>query len=76
MARPRNKHGISLAEYRNTAALYVVRGEDAPNVKLNDDIVRKIRASPARHTAWAQKLGCSEANIRAIREYRSWKHVR
>ncbi len=71
----KSKHGITLDEYRNSAALYVARGEDVPNAKLTEADIRAIRKSPARHAALAQKFNVGEANIRAIREYRSWKHV-
>ena len=76
MTRPRNKHGITLEQYRDSMTLYVRRGEEVQSSKLTAEDVRAIRTSPARHSAWAQKLGVSEATIRAVRTYASWRQVR
>ncbi len=57
------------------AATLMLMRAHVPNAKLTEADIRAIRKSPARHAALAQKFNVGEANIRAIREYRSWKHV-
>ncbi len=51
------------------------KGELASHVVLNEDQVRKIRASTAKHVELARELNVSPGAIRSVRARRSWKHV-
>lgn len=50
----------------------IPRGEGHPCARLNEDIVRQIRAGGR---GWAKKLGVSEEAIRRVRRRLTWNHV-
>ena len=51
------------------------RGENHPQAKLTEDLVREIRSSTETRNAIATRLGVSPATIKAIRTGRMWKHI-
>lgn len=50
-------------------------GEDVPNAKLTDALVREIRSSSEPGTVIAKRLGVSDSNISRIRRRLAWRHV-
>ena len=74
MTRPRNKHGITLAEYRDHRVLY--RVDNPASSKLTPDAVRYIRESTAGHSMLARLYNVTEGTIRAVRDFTTWRHVR
>lgn len=74
--KSRSKHGISLQEYRNTAYMYVRRGEDHPCAKLTPALVRQIRQSDMNNEQLAQEIGISRESVRDARNYTTWRSVK
>lgn len=64
-------------EYRSRQRELAVRGEQLPQAKLNESIVRQIRENRRGLTAkqWAKQLGVHQRTIDKVRDYRSWRHV-
>jgi hypothetical protein len=64
-------------EYIIRAHEFCKRGEDLPGAKINEDIVREIRAN--RHgltdKKQAEKYGISESLVLKIRHRERWSHV-
>lgn len=50
-------------------------GEQHPNAKLTDDIVRAVRQSGASSRVLAQRFGVERSAIKAVRSHRTWRHV-
>jgi hypothetical protein len=50
-------------------------GAANPMAKLDDEVVRSIRASASPNTQEALKHGVSPATISSIRNWKTWKHV-
>ncbi len=78
MTRNHNKHGITLQEYRNTAHLYLRRGEEHPCAKLTAEKVRLIRKNPhgLSDPQMAAQLGVSRESVRDARTYTTWRNVK
>lgn len=53
----------------------VFYGTDHPNAKLNDDVVREIRASNLNHTDAAKLFCVDRKTITLIRQRKAWAHV-
>lgn len=72
-----SKHGITLQEYRNTAHLYVRRGEEHPRAKLDAEKVRLLRRNPRglSDAQLAAQLGVSRESVRDARNYTTWRNV-
>ena len=51
------------------------RGESVPNARLNDDLVRQIRASSNTNEWWSRQLGISETAIAQARRGQTFRHV-
>lgn len=60
------------SEIRKRGAL---KGANVPNARLNDDLVREIRASSITNEAWSKRLGMSETTIAQARRRQTFKHV-
>ena len=52
------------------------RGVRNTNSKMNDSMVREIRASPERGADIARRLGVSQASVCMVRGGKTWTHVR
>jgi hypothetical protein len=54
------------------------RGVALPHAKLNDGLVREIRANREGWTAaqWAEHLGLHKRTIDSVRQFARWVHVR
>lgn len=76
-SQPAYKH-IARDEYEIRAHEFCKRGEDLPGAKVNDDIVREIRANRQGLTdkRQAEKYGISESLVFKIRSRERWGHVR
>jgi len=57
-------------------AVAVPKGERHFKSKLNEDLVREIRASDEPNTVWAKRLGLGVTTIREARTGKKWKHVK
>lgn len=68
---------------------YVMRGDDLPQSKLNETLVRRIRAEHAKKeadkavldekysaAAFAKRYGVSVNTITKVLGYATWRHVR
>lgn len=64
-------------EYRSRQHELAARGEQLPQAKLNEILVRQIRENRRGLTArqWAEQLGVHQRTIDKVRDYRSWRHV-
>ena len=69
---------ISREEYLMRAVEMAPRGDTLPQSKLNDSIVREIRANvngwPRRK--WAEKLNLHIRTIDKVCTYETWRHVK
>lgn len=52
------------------------RGADIATSKLTEDAIRDIRSSVHSASVMATKYGISERNVRLIRSYVTWRHVK
>ena len=59
----------------NTHPEKLARGTKNHNARLNDDIVREIRASAESGSRLAKRFGVSAVTISNVRRYLVWKHV-
>lgn len=68
---------MNRAEYRSRQRELAARGEQLPQAKLNEILVRQIRENRLGLTArqWAEQLGVHQRTIDKVRDYRSWRHV-
>lgn len=69
---------ITRAEYEIRAHEFCLRGEQLPSSKLNESLVRQIRANVKGMTdkQQAEKYGVSAVTIYKIRHRERWGHVK
>ncbi len=71
VAKGRGKKTGATAKARGSKA-----GENHPNAKVTEDIVRKIRAFEGNHAEAARNFGVTRLISYRIRTGRTWKHVK
>lgn len=72
----RTTHADNIIHAYKNGLITIPHGEAKCNAKLNEDIVRYIRASDKSNYALSKELGVDSATIRDARNGKSWRYVK